>query len=189
MDHFVPDNPHTYLRTTHRLTRLAVWSVCYTRTWIIPSCLRREGIGWACRTFRKNIPTQGRLGGQRQKMTTAVPRSTHQLCPVYNGFPRETLAGEFLSELLLSHLGHQEMRLAHQGSEYISNAPRTCQDQPWGSLLHCPGNPLGRKRTWHPDKCSTPPCRCPAKPPHPSGLQPGASPPTPHIPLGCWGHH
>ena len=106
----------------------------------------REGTGKACRTVRKDIPTQGLLGKQMQHMATATPSSTHQLCPVHNGFPRETLAREFLSELLFSHLRHQEMRLAHQSSKYISDAPRTCQDQPRGSLLHCPGNPLGRQR-------------------------------------------
>lgn len=113
--------------------------------------LQQEGLGCP---GREGTPTSLRANpaqkwGTEQGGGVAFPTGlcslgvAYQLCPVHDVFPGETLAREFLLKLLLGHLGPPEVGLAHQGSQHIRNAPRACQDQPRGLVLHSPGDPLG----------------------------------------------
>lgn len=123
-------------------------------------------------------PGEGGSGWAALAFLTGASGISYQLGPVHDVLPGEVLAGELLFKLPFSHLGHQEVGLAHQGSEHIGDAPRARQDQPRGSvLLHSPGYPLGvgaGRTEWTPTQLWVPRCVhewCPSPPTssHPGG--------------------
>lgn len=152
--------------------------------------LREQGLGpsgWegGQSSPRAGPPRAGYEGGAEVAFRAGLGGS-YQLGPVQDVLPGEVLTGELLSKLLLRHLGHQEVRLGHQGRQHVRDAPRACQDQPRGGLRHSPRNPLRWREGQSP--ASAPwaalgpalpvPSLCPRRGPGRRPQPPGPRPPT-----------